>query len=577
MKVRASDKMVDVMSKWGIDNVFGIPGDSVDTTIDALYRAKDKIKFTHVLHEEVAALAASSHGKLTGEIGVCLSIGGPGAIHLLNGLYDAKMDHAPVLAILGQVPSPTMNTDYFQEVDTHVLFEDVAVYNKQVMNPQTLPQVVDEAIRTAISKKGVAVLTIPDDVPDHMITDGFQPNVDNFKEEEYVVSDNDIAAALKLMENHSNPLVLSGRGVEDAKPELLEFIEKYKLPIIQTMPAKGTVDDSHPYNLGQVGKLGTKPAYEMMQKADLLIMLGTNYPFSAYLNHKIDAIQVDTDADKLGKRHKVNVAIQGDIKTVLSRMNEMGNPVSERPYLDTAVKRMATWRGWMNDVYSKDHKAGVLPSKMFHTVSEQAEDNAVWSIDVGTSTSFGARFIDVKPTQKYTISSWLGTMGCSLPGAIASKMAMPERPVYGFMGDGAFSMVMQDFATAVRYDLPMVLIVLNNKLLAFIQYEQQSAGQQNYAVSLPDIDFAKFAEACGGIGERITTDEEFEAAIKKYRNPKKPVLLDVATVDEAPLPGQIVMEEALGYTKFGLGYVADKKKLPQLPPVKEMMRSFLKI
>lgn len=574
MKVRASDKMVDIMSKWGIDNIYGIPGDSVDTTIDAMYRAQDKIKFTHVLHEEVAALSAAAHAKLTGEISACLSIGGPGAIHLLNGLYDAKMDHAPVLAILGSVQSKLINTDFFQEVDTHVLFADVAVYNKIVMDPQSLPRIVDEAIRTAISKRGVAVLTIPDDVPNHMIQDNYQPNVGTFKLEDLRVDSGEIDKALDLIETHDNPIVLAGRGIENAKDEAKEFIEKYKIPVIQTMPAKGLIDDDHPYNLGQLGKLGTKPAFEMMRKADLVIMLGTDYPYAPYLNKKVDAIQVDNDGDKLGKRRNVTVAIQGDTADVLKQLIDRGQAVSSRPFLDQAEAKITLWRKWLKDVYTKNHK-GVLPSLLFHNISENAPSDTVWSIDVGTATAFGARFIDAKHTQKYTISAWLGTMGCALPGAIAAKNAYPDRPVYAIAGDGATSMVMQDFATAVRYDLPMLYIVLNNKLLAFIEYEQQSAGQQTYGISLPDIDFAKFAEAAGGIGERITTDQQFSEAIEKYRNPTKPVLLDVAVTDEAPLPGKIMMDEAKGYMKFGFVHLKDQGKLPTLPPFKEIMRSFL--
>ncbi|ALB29629.1 pyruvate oxidase [Companilactobacillus heilongjiangensis] len=574
MAVRASDEMIDVLTKWGVDNIYGLPGDSVDTTIDALYRVQDKITFTHVLHEEIAALSAAAHAKLTGKLGVCLSIGGPGAIHLLNGLYDAKMDHVPVLAIVGQVQSKLLNTDFFQEVDTHVLFDDVAVYNKIIMDPQSLPRIIDEAIRTAISKKGVAVLTIPDDIPDHMIKDNFKPNVDNFHMENYKVDDVQIKKALEMIESHANPIVLAGVGIKDAKKEMKEFIEKYKLPIILTMPAKGLVDDDHPYNLGQLGKLGTKPAFEMMQKADLVIMVGTDYPYTAYLNKKVDAIQIDVNADRLGKRRHVNIAIQADAKEALIRLNELGTEVPQRPYLDEAVGKIGQWHKWMQDVYSKKHQ-GVLPSLMFHNISKSAPSDTIWSIDVGTSTAFGARFLTAKSSQKYTISAWLGTMGCALPGAIAAKKDFPDRPVYAIAGDGATAMVMQDFATAVRYNLPMLYVVLNNKLLAFIEYEQQSAGQQNYGISLPEIDFAKFAEACGGIGERITTDQEFSEAIAKYRHPEKPVLLDVAVTDEAPLPGKIMMDEAQGYAKFSFDHILDKGSMPKLPPMKEILRSFL--
>lgn len=340
------------------------------------------------------------------------------------------------------------------------------------------------------------------------------------------------------------------------------------------MPAKGLIGDNHPYNLGQLGKLGTKPAFEMMQKADLVIMIGTDYPYTDYLNKKVDAIQIDTNADRLGKRRHVTLAIQADAKKALSRLNELGDPVDSRPYLDLAVSKIGQWHSWMHDVYSKKHD-GVLPSLMFHNISKSAPSDTIWSIDVRTSTAFGARFLTAKSSQMYTISAWLGTMGCVLPGAIAAKHDYPDRPVYAIAGDGATSMVMQDFATAVRYNLPMLYVVLNNKLLAFIEYEQQSAGQQNFGISLPNIDFAKVAEGLGGIGERITTDQEFEDAINKYRNPTKPVLLDVAVTDEAPLPGKIMMDEAHGYAKFGFDHVIDKKSLPELPPMREILRSFL--
>ncbi|UQS81976.1 pyruvate oxidase [Bombilactobacillus folatiphilus] len=574
MKINAADKMVQVMQAWGIDNVYGLPGDSVDTTIEALYRKRDEIKFTQVRHEEVAALAAAAHAKLTGQVSACLSIGGPGAIHLLNGLYDAKMDHAPVVAILGQIQSHLLNTGFFQEVNTPQLFEDVAVYNRMVTNPATLPAVMDEAIRAAYTHKGVAVLTIPDDVPDHKIPDTFKPTAGQFHLEAPKADVKDIDQALAMIKKAKNPVALIGVGAHDAQAQAKEFVERYSIPFIQTMPAKGTIDDDHPNALGQIGKLGTKPAYEAMFNADLLMLIGTDYPYAPYINQKIPTIQIDNDPSKIGHRHNIDVAIVADTKDALTLLNTRGEVISQRPFLKACQKNMKTWRSWMEDVKNKKH-TGVLPSKMFAKMSEVAPDNTVWSIDVGTSTSFGARFVDAKSTQKYTISAWLGTMGCALPGAIASKIAMPQRPVYAINGDGAFAMVMQDFVTAVKYDLPMVVVVLNNHLLAFIEYEQQSAGQQNYGVDLADIDFAKFAEACGGIGINVTTDEEFAQAIKQYKNPTKPVLINAAVYDEAPLPGKIITDEAEGYMKFGFEYFKDKFQIPKMPPLREIIRQFL--
>lgn len=573
-KINAADKMVQVMEAWGIDNVYGLPGDSVDTTIEALYRERAKIKFTQVRHEEVAALAAAAHGKLTGRVSVCLSIGGPGAIHLLNGLYDAKMDHAPVVAILGQIQSHLLNTGFFQEVNTPTLFEDVAVYNKLVTNPATLPNVMDEAIRMAYTHKGVAVLTIPDDVPDHKIADTFVPTAGQFQLEQPQARIQDVDRALAMIKKAKNPVALIGKGAENAQLEAKEFVERYAIPFIQTMPAKGTIVDDHPNALGQIGKLGTKPAYEAMFNADLLILIGTDYPYAPYINHKIPAIQIDADASHIGHRHNVDLAIVADSKSALTLLNARGEVVAQRAFLEACQQNMRIWRAWMSDVQSKKH-TGVLPSKLFSTMSQMAPEDVVWSIDVGTATSFGARFITAKPTQKYTISAWLGTMGCALPGAIAAKSAWPNRPVYAICGDGAFAMVMQDFVTAVKYDLPMVLVVLNNQMLAFIEYEQQSAGQQNYGIDLADIDYAKFAEACGGIGVNVKTDAEFKAAMEQYQNPTKPVLINAAVYDEAPLPGKIVMDEAKGYMKFGFEYFKDKFQIPKMPPLKEIMRQFL--
>ncbi|BDR52278.1 pyruvate oxidase [Bombiscardovia nodaiensis] len=573
-KINAADKMVQVMQAWGIDNVYGLPGDSVDTTVEALYRVRDKVKFTQVRHEEVAALAAAAQAKLTGKVGVCLSIGGPGAIHMLNGLYDAKMDHVPVVAILGQIQSHLLNTGYFQEVDLPKLCDDVAVYNKLVTSPETVPAVMDEAIRMAYLHQGVAVLTIPDDVPNHKIEDTFQPTADLFHQSHPAINPADIDKALQMIHAAKKPVAFFGVGAKGAQAEAKEFVERYSLPFIQTMPAKGTIDDDHPNALGQVGKLGTKPAYEAMFDADLLILVGTDYPYAPYLNGKIPAIQIEIEPTRIGKRHAVEVGMVADAKDALTLLNARGEQIAETGWLKACQKNMQTWRKWMKDVTDKSHK-GVLPSRSFAKMSEIAPSNAVWSVDVGTSTSFGARFLTAKATQKYIISAWLGTMGCALPGAIASKRDMPDRPVYAVCGDGAFAMVMQDFVTAVKYQLPMVVVILNNHLLAFIEYEQQSVGQQNYGIDLADIDFAKFAEACGGIGVNVTTDEEFDAAIEKYQNPDRPVIINCASADEAPLPGKIVWDEAEGYMKFGVGYMKEQFRIPELPPLRELMRQFL--
>ncbi|AQP53511.1 pyruvate oxidase [Vagococcus penaei] len=575
-KVKASKEMMNVLINWNIKRIYGLPGDSIDTTVDALHKVKDQIEFIQVRHEEVASLAAASEAKLTGNVGVCLSIGGPGAIHLLNGLYDAKMDHVPVVALVGQVASKFMNSDFFQEVDNTAMFQDVAVFNKLVQSPESLPVLLDEAIRTAINQRGVAVLTIPDNFPDQLITETYhnlsgqdqlfsRPRLDSGKVEKVA----------KLLKESKRPIILSGVGSKDSSSELKRFIEMNHLPIIQTMPSKGVIADNHLNSLGNVGKLGTKPAYEAMKEADLLIMLGTNYPYVDYLpKSDCTCIQIDINPQVFGKRFPVTVALEATVKDFLTAINELGELRTDARFLTACQQTMIHWNRWMTEEKNKQGTQ-IHPAFMMSCVEKIATPETIFSIDVGTSTSWGARFLSVQPTQSYLISAWLGTMGCALPGAIAAKLNYPERQVISVAGDGAFAMVMQDFVTAVKYDLPFVQFVVNNQKLAFIEYEQESSGQLNYEIDLADIDFAKVAEACGGTGYTVRTPEELEKLLPNLKLVTTPTLVNVYVTDDAPLPGKIVKSEAEGYGKFTLNYLEETHHFPKLPPLKEILRQFL--
>ncbi|GBG94165.1 pyruvate oxidase [Ligilactobacillus salitolerans] len=571
-----ADRIVDVLTAWGVDHVYGIPGDSIDTTVDGIRRQADKVKFIQVRHEEVGALAAAAEAKLTDKLAVCLSIGGPGAIHMLNGLYDAKMDHAPVLALLGQVDSHLLNTGYFQEVNTPHLFEDVAVYNRSITSVDHLAEIVDEAIQTAYSKHGVAVLTIPDDIPQQKVAAAFQPSAVPFQTTIPTVPADKVAAAVDLLNRAKAPVVLFGTGIKHASQTMQKFVEYYKLPFIQTLPAKGIIPDDHPNSLGQVGKLGTKAAYRAMQNADLLLLIGTNYPYTAYLPKpgRVKSIQINLEASHLNKRYPADIAIQGDAGAVVEEILNSSLQPTDGKFLKDSQAAMATWNGW---VKAKTELKGspLAPEVLFNEIKNIAAKDAVFAIDVGTATSWSARYLPVGPRQSYTISSWLGTMGCALPAAIAACQVYPERQVISINGDGAFAMVMEDFVTAVKYRMPLINIVLNNEKLAFIGYEQQSAGQLNYAIDLADMDYAKFAEAAGGIGITVTNKQELASALKKAAQSKdKPVLINAYVADDAPLPGQIVLDEAKGYTKFGTQFLAKYKKMPKLPPIKDIMRHF---
>ncbi len=576
-KIKASEAMINVLLDWGVKRVYGLPGDSIDTTIDALHRNDEEIDFIQVRHEEVASLAATSEAKLTGTVGVCLSIGGPGAIHLLNGLYDAKMDHVPLLALIGQVNSGLINSDYFQEVNTAAMLEDVAVYNKEIQSAASLPRIVDEAIRTAIRQKGVAVLTIPDDLPDEEIADTYRAlagEVNLFSTPR--IEADKIAEVTRLLKESKKPIILSGVGTKGAGAALTTFIETNHIPLIQTMPSKGTVADDHPNSLGNVGKLGTKPAYEAMKEADFLLLLGTNYPYVDYLPDasSCKAVQIDIAPERFGKRFPIELAIEGRVADFLALMNAQGAIRTSDTFLKACQQTMSHWNDWMQEQRENTSGEFVHPSYLFNAIEKIAKPNTVFSIDVGTSTSWGARFIRVQPGQDYLISAWLGTMGCALPGAIAAKINEPERQVISVAGDGAFAMVMQDFVTATKYNLPFIQFVINNQKLAFIEVEQQSAGQRNYGIDLEDIDFAKVAEACGGVGYTVKSAAELDALLPKLADVSKPTLVNVYVEDDAPLPGKIVMDEAQGYAKFAFETVLKDHKFPTLPPLKEIMRQF---
>lgn len=578
MAQKASEQLVDVLIDWHVKHVYGLPGDSIDTTVDALRKQQDQIGFVQVRHEEVASLAAAAEAKLTGKLGVCLSIGGPGAIHMLNGLYDAKMDHVPVLALLGQVDTQFLNEEYFQEVNTPQLFADVAVYNKLISATDNLAEIVDEAIRTAYEKHGVAVLTIPDNLPEQRVSDHYISSASSFQLTSPQIDENRLNTAAKLICDSKKPLALVGLGAKKAGSQVAAFLEQNNIPFISTLPAKGIIGDNHPNSLGNVGKLGTKPAYEAMQNTDLLLMFGTNYPYTAYLPKPGTAksIQINTSASAIGKRYPADVGLVADIKDVIKQLNSSETTIlhPDDGFLKACQENVANWNRWMTGKRELDSKP-VAPEALFNDINETAPLNTIYSIDVGTATSWSARFLNVSPTQKFILSSYLGTMGCALPGAIAAKINYPDRPVISVNGDGAFAMVMQDFITAVKYKLPLINIVLNNSKLAFIEYEQQAAGQLNYQIDLQDMDYAKFADAAGGVGITAKTSEEFKNALNRaYRVQNMPVLINAYVSDDAPLPGKIVGQEAKGYMKFGSQYLKEEKKIPELPPLKDILRQF---
>ncbi|MCE0738684.1 pyruvate oxidase [Bacillus inaquosorum] len=566
----AGQAMTELLEQWGVDHVYGIPGDSINEFIEELRHERNQLKFIQTRHEEVAALAAAAEAKLTGKIGVCLSIAGPGAVHLLNGLYDAKADGAPVLAIAGQVSSGEVGRDYFQEIKLEQMFEDVAVFNREVHSAETLPDLLNQAIRTAYSKKGVAVLSVSDDLfaekikrePVYTSPVYIEGNLEPKKEQ--------LVTCAQYINNAKKPIILAGQGMKKAKRELLEFADKAAAPIVVTLPAKGVVPDKHPHFLGNLGQIGTKPAYEAMEECDLLIMLGTSFPYRDYLPDDTPAIQLDSDPAKIGKRYPVTAGLVCDSALGLRELTEYIERKEDRRFLNACTEHM---QHWWNEIEKDETEAAtpLKPQQVVARLQEAAADDAVLSVDVGTVTVWMARHFKMNANQDFIVSSWLATMGCGLPGAIASSLAEPERQAIAVCGDGGFSMVMQDLPTAVKYKLPITVVILNNENLGMIEYEQQVKGNIDYVTKLQNVDYAAFAESCGAKGIKVTRAEELAPAFHEALHADQPTVVDVMIGNEPPLPGKITYGQAKGFSKYMLKNFFENQKI-EMPSLKKSLK-----
>jgi pyruvate oxidase len=545
---RAGDAMMDMLIEWGVDHIYGMPGDSINSLIESIRKRKEQLDFVQVRHEEAGALAAASYAKLTGKLGVCMGIAGPGAIHLLNGLYDAKLDKVPVLAIAGQVETDLMGSDFFQEVDLANLFKDVAVYSQTVMSAEQLPTVVNQAVRAAYDKKGVSVLIIPDDIPKMEIERGARVTSTTLVQSDQIPQQQDIQQAEKLLNKAEKPIILAGKGARGARDSLIRFAEKLNAPIVLTLPGKGIVPDDHPLCLGGLGLLGTKPATLAMEEADTLIMVGTSFPFTGFLPENAKTIHIDKDPSQIGKRYPVDVGLAGDSELTLSKLTVLIQTPNDGAFLQKYQSQMNDW--WTRlEEQEADNSVPIKPQRVVGALQQVAADDAILSVDVGNVTVWMARHFKMK-NQKFITSGWLATLGCGLPGAIAGRIAYLHKQVFAVCGDGGFQMMMNDFVTAVKYDLPLVCIVFNNHKIAMIKFEQEVMGNAEFGTNLQNPDFARYADICGGIGYRVEHPDDILPALEKAVSQRKPCIIDVVVdANEAPLPAKITFAQMTGYAR----------------------------
>ncbi len=557
--LKTGDIVAEALMDWKVDVVFGIPGDSINGFIEALRVRRDKIKFVLVRHEESAALMACGYAKYTGKLGVCTSIAGPGAIHLLNGLYDAKADNTPVIVITGGTSTDLMNSSFQQDVNLLNLFSDVAVYNSMIGSPRQAEMAVDIACRTAYVRRGVSHLNIPTDVQEQKLEGHYSRHkVPGHTSDIFVAPISAdilmIQKAAEILNNGKKIVILVGQGALNASDEVITAAQKLNAPIIKAMLGKAVVPDDHPYTLGGIGFLGTEPSSDAMAESDTIFMIGTSFPYIEYLPRPGQAagIQIDIKPEKIGLRYPVKIGLIGDSKQVLSQLipllrDRRTRNIDNDPSLEFLKSKQQAMKKWSEILTEQSNRVDepVKPQVVAAAVSEELDDDAIISVDSGVNTCWAARFLKIKSGMKFSGSGSLATMGCGVPYAIAAKIAYPERQSIAFVGDGGFTMLMSEFATAVQYQLPIKVIVLNNKILGMIRWEQMAfLGNPEYGIEFSQIDFVKIAEACGGKGFSITKMKEVKPTIHEALMEKNvPVIVD-AHVDpfEAPLPPKISME-----------------------------------
>jgi len=520
-----SDVLMSELEKWNITLVFGIPGTSSLGLVEAL-RTNKKMRYIVVRHEENAAMAASAYHKLTGRIAVCLTIAGPGASNLATGLYDAKEDRASVLSINGQVAGQYIGDGSFQEIDQDAFFRPITVYNNTIYDKTQSLKILTQALRHAIVQRGVAQISVPNDVQKTFL-DG-----DNCEREtcltnfDILPDEKEIQNAVALIDESKKPVIIAGWGAFGNGEWLLRFAEKIKAPIVTTFRAKGILPDENKWLLGILGNVGSPHTRKVVTDADLLITLGVGFSKQTHVPTNKSLVQVEIDPLKIGKI-PFSIALWGNVALVLPKLVEAVQVKKNDSVLLEITEMKKKWF----EQLEKEADPNAIPLRppfIMKVLSGILPDDAIISIDVGENGWWFGRNFMMKH-QRFVMSGYLGSMGFGLPGALAAKLAFPNNTVVCIAGDGGFSMAMADFVTAVKYDLPMVVVVLNNKQLAMIQVEQKTEGYQNFGTDLLNPDFASYADACGGVGLRVSKPEDFQKVVKQALGMKKPVLIDVAT------------------------------------------------
>ena len=539
MSSTVSDVIIDALSALGVKRIYGIPGDSIDPLVDSI-RRNGKIQYVQTRHEEGAALEAAFEAKLTGHPAACMGTSGPGSIHLLNGLYEAKMDHVPVIALTGQVETDLIGHDFFQEINTNRLFDDVSVFNTQIVHPDNAQYTILRAFREALIGKGVSHVSLPVDV---LRMESKAAGNMNYSETDPIEFSINPVKAEEMINSSKKPVLFIGRGAAGLTGSIDSLSEKIGAPVIYALNGKGIVDDSDPKVLGGLGLLGSKASVEAVKKADLLIMIGTSFPYEDFLPPAVKTIQVDINPLNLGKRFHSDLFLVCTAEKFLNSVKPESK--KEKFYNDFLAEK----ESWINDLKEREEsdENPIKPERVAATLEKYSDEDSVVVIDTGNVTVWGMRNFRSGTKHTYLFSPWLGSMGVGIPGAVGASFAT-DRQVIALVGDGSFAMTMMELITAKKYSRPVKVVVFNNSKLGMIKFEQEVMGFPEWGVDLQNPDFSKLAVSMGIEGVRVEKTEQLEEAVKRFLSTKGPGVLDVVVDgDERPMPPRLTFKQVRGY------------------------------
>jgi pyruvate dehydrogenase (quinone) len=548
-----AETIVEIIKDAGVERVYGLPGDSLNGFTDAI-RTSDGVTWQHVRHEEAAAFAAAAEASLTGELTVCAGSCGPGNLHLINGLFDAQRSRVPVLAIAAQIPAAEIGSNYFQETHPQDLFRECSVYTELVSVPEQLPRVLEIAMRTAVEKRGVAVVVIPGEV--FLAESAGRRKSAPIRATQSVVrpGDQELARAAEILNSAKRVTILGGAGTQGAHDRVLAIAEKLKAPVVHALRGKDFLEYDNPYDVGMTGLLGFSSGYRAMESCDALLMLGTDFPYQQFYPSKAKIVQVDIRGEQLGRRAPIDLGLVGDVGDTIDALLPLLDDHGNRKHLDASRKHYARARKGLDELADNDrNRTPIHPQYVARLVSELATDDAVFIPDVGSPVVWAARYLTMNGRRRLLGSFSHGTMANALPHAIGAQSAFPDRQVIALSGDGGLGMLFGELLTVRQNKLPVKIVVFNNSSLNFVEVEMKAAGFVNYGTQLDNPNFADVANAMGIHGRRVEKPDDLEDALRTAFAHDGPALVDVVTAQqELSIPPAITAQQVKGFTLYAI-------------------------